>query len=38
VLIIIKLSEAYAGYTWKFGASALYGNGFARINNKYKII
>lgn len=32
---VVKLNETYAGYTWKFGASQLYGNEFGKINNYF---
>jgi len=32
---VVKLSETYASYTWKFGASPLFGNGFTKINNYF---
>lgn len=32
---VVKLTETYAGYTWKFGASPLYGNGYSKINNYF---
>ena len=30
-----KLTETYAGFTWKFGSSSLFGNGNSKINNYF---